>query len=175
MAQLFSARNSQALRSDRYALGRFAASDIEAGCPHSPETTESQPSVLKNVSSQRTMALMRRSLAVLGLAAILLALGFLGLFASGGSGDVSDTGSLPVLTTTTTTPTPTTVTTIVDLRAIDGSKGKATLVYISAPNVVGMTLAQADATLDPSTWEWVKRARRVSPPTGKARPGRFSL
>lgn len=90
---------------------------------------------------------MRRSLAVLGVAAILLALGFLGLFASGGSGDVSGTGSLPVLTTTTTTPTPTTVTTIVALRTIDGSKGKATLVFISAPNVVGMTLAQADATL----------------------------
>jgi hypothetical protein len=90
---------------------------------------------------------MPRSLAVLGVAAVVLAFGFLGLFASGGSGDVSGTGSLPVLTTTTTTPTPTTVTTIVALRTIDGSNGKATLVYITAPNVVGMTLAQADATL----------------------------
>jgi hypothetical protein len=93
------------------------------------------------------MVLMRRSLAVLGVAAVVLGLGFVGLFASGGSGDVSGTGSSPVLTTTTTTPTPTTVTTIVDLRAIDGSKDKATLVYITAPNVVGKTLAQADATL----------------------------
>ena len=50
-------------------------------------------------------------------------------------------GSLPALTTTTTTPTPTTVTTIVYLRAIDGSKGKTTLVYITVPNIVGMTLA----------------------------------
>src|SRR6202035_3820843 len=90
---------------------------------------------------------MRRSLAVLGVAAVVLALGFLGLFASGGSGDVSSTGSLPVLTTTTTTPTPTTVTTVVVLRTIDGSKGKATLVSVPTPNVVGMTLAQADATL----------------------------
>jgi hypothetical protein len=90
---------------------------------------------------------MRRSLAVLGIAAVVLALGFLGLFASGGSGDVSGGASLPALTTTTTTPTPTTVTTIVSLRGIDGSKGKATLVYITVPNVVGMTLAQANATL----------------------------
>ena len=77
----------------------------------------------------------------------MLVLGFLGLFASGGSGDISGTGSLPALTTTTTTPTPTTVTTIVYLRAIDGSKGKTTLVYITVPNIVGMTLAQADTTL----------------------------
>ena len=102
---------------------------------------------LRNASPQRTMVLMRRSLAVLGVAAVVLALGFVGLFASGGNGDVSGTGSSPVLTTTTTTPTPTTVTTIVDLRAIDGSKDKATLVYITAPNVLGMTLAQPDATL----------------------------
>jgi len=84
---------------------------------------------------------------VLGAAAAVLVFGLLALFASGGGGDVSVSGSLPALTTTTTTPTPTTVTTIVALRAIDGSKGKATIVFVSVPNVVGMTLAQATAAL----------------------------
>jgi Kef-type K+ transport system membrane component KefB len=90
---------------------------------------------------------VRRSLAVLGTAAAVLVLGFLALFASGGSGDVSGPASLPALTTTTTTPTPTTVTTIVALRALDGREGTATIAFVTVPNVVGMTLAQATATL----------------------------
>jgi hypothetical protein len=82
-----------------------------------------------------------------GAAVAVFALGFLALFASGGSGDVSATGSVPALTTTTTTPTPTTVTTVVSLRGLDGSNGKATLVFVTVPNVVGLTLAQATVTL----------------------------
>jgi beta-lactam-binding protein with PASTA domain len=39
------------------------------------------------------------------------------------------------------------VTTIVALRGIDGGKGKATMVFVSVPDVVGMTLAQATAAL----------------------------
>jgi hypothetical protein len=84
---------------------------------------------------------------VLGAPTAVLVFGLLALFASGGGSDVSVSGSLPALTTTTTTPTPTTVTTIVALRAIDGRKGKATIVFVSVPNVVGMTLAQATAEL----------------------------
>jgi hypothetical protein len=114
---------------------------------------------------------MRRSLVVLGVAAVVLALGFVGLFASGGSGDVSSTGSLPVLTTTTTTPTPSTVTTIVSLRAIDGSKGKATLVYITAPNVVGMTLAQADAILGSLGLGMGEASPRSQPSNGQSATG----
>jgi hypothetical protein len=90
---------------------------------------------------------VRRSLVVLGAAAAVLILSFFALFAAEGSGDVSDSGSLPALTTTTTTPTPTTVTTMVTLRAIDGSNGKAILVFVSVPNVVGLTFAQADTVL----------------------------
>jgi hypothetical protein len=90
---------------------------------------------------------VRRSIAVLGAAAAVVALGLLALFASGGSGDVSATGSSPALTTTTTPPTRTTVTTIVSLKARDGRNGKAILVYVTVPNVVGMTLAQATAAL----------------------------
>jgi hypothetical protein len=90
---------------------------------------------------------VRRSLAILGAAAAVLVLSFLALFAAGGSGEVSGSGSLPALTTTTSAPTPTTVTTIVSLRAIDGSNGKATLVFVSVPNVIGMTFAQADTVL----------------------------
>jgi hypothetical protein len=76
-----------------------------------------------------------------------LVLAFFALFSSAGSGGVSDTGSLPALTTTTTTPTPTTVTTIVSLRGLNGGSGKATLAFVTVPNVVGMTLAQAMAAL----------------------------
>jgi beta-lactam-binding protein with PASTA domain len=84
---------------------------------------------------------------VLGIAAAVLVLGFLALFASGGSGEVSGSGSLPALTTTTTRPTSTTVTTIVSLRALGAMTGKETLVFVTVPNVVGMTLGQANDVL----------------------------
>jgi hypothetical protein len=91
-------------------------------------------------------AAVRRSLAVLGAAAAALILSFLALFASGDSGVVSGAGSLPVLTTT-TAPTRTTVTTIVTLRGPAPGPKKLTIALVSVPNLVGMTLAQANATL----------------------------
>jgi hypothetical protein len=107
---------------------------------------------------------------VLGAAAAVLVVGFLALFAIGGSGDVSDTGSLPALTTTTTTPTPTTVTTIVALRGIDGRKGKATMVFVPVPNVVGMTLAQATAALS-AVGLGAGEASSASKPSGQSATG----
>jgi PASTA domain len=104
-------------------------------------------------------------------AAIVLALGFLGLFASGGGSNVSGTGSLPVLTTTTTMPTPTTVTTIVYLQRIDGQRGKASIVYVTAPNVVGMTLAEADATLGSLGLGMGNASPTSTPPSGQSATG----
>jgi hypothetical protein len=113
---------------------------------------------------------VRRSLAVLGAAAAVLVFGFLALFAGGGSGDVSISGSLPALTTTTATPTPTTVTTIVTLRTLDGSKSKATIAFVTVPNVVGMTLAQATATLS-AVGLGVGDANPTSKPSGQSATG----
>ena len=77
----------------------------------------------------------------------MLVLSFFALFAIGGSDNVSGTGALPVLTTTTTVPTPTTQTTIVNLIGPAPGPKRATLVFVTVPNVVGMTLAQADPVL----------------------------
>lgn len=90
---------------------------------------------------------VRRSLIVLGTAAAVLILGFVALFAIGGSDDVSSTGASPALTTTTTTPTPTTQTTIVNLIGSALGPKRTTLVLVTVPNVVGMPLAQAALVL----------------------------
>jgi hypothetical protein len=89
--------------------------------------------------------MMRRSLIVLGTAAAVLILGFVSLFATGGSGNPQSTGALPALPATTTTyPTPTTETTIVALTGPRGVVHRTTLELVVVPNVVGMTLEQAD-------------------------------
>lgn len=90
---------------------------------------------------------VRRSLVVLGSAATILILGLVALFAVGGSGNASSTGALPVLTTTTTTPTPTTQTTIVNLIGPAPGPKRTTLAIVTVPDVVGMTLTQAEPAL----------------------------
>jgi hypothetical protein len=90
---------------------------------------------------------VRRSLIVLGGTAAGLICGFVTLFAVGGSDNVSGTGALPALTTTTTTPTPTTQTTIVNLIGPAPGPKRATLVIVTVPDVVGMTLTQAEPAL----------------------------
>jgi hypothetical protein len=90
---------------------------------------------------------VRRSLIVLGSAAAILIFGLVALFAVGGSDNVSGTGALPALTTTTKAPTPTTQTTIVILIGPAPGPKRTTLVIITVPDVVGMTLTQAEPVL----------------------------
>lgn len=112
---------------------------------------------------------MRRSLAVLGATAVMLILCFVALFASGGRDTDSSAGSLPALTTTTTIPTPTTVTTITNVKAI-GSKGNLTLTLVSVPNVVGMTLGQASASLS-AVGLGAGKAASMNNPNGESATG----
>lgn len=91
---------------------------------------------------------MRRSLTVLGALAAVLILGFVSLFATGGSGNPQSTGALPTLPATTTDSlTPTTETTVVVLTGPGGGDRRATVDLVVVPTVVGMTLQQADAAL----------------------------
>lgn len=93
--------------------------------------------------------MVRRSLSLLGIAAAVLILGFVALFGAGGGGNPSDTGGFPTTTTTTATRSVPTSTTIVTLKGLGphGTNKRAVLVFVAVPNVVGMTLAQADPAL----------------------------
>ena len=89
---------------------------------------------------------MHRILAVLGSALAVLILGLVALFAAGGSGTAPQTGPpLTLPTTTTTTPGPTT-TKIVILK-VDGAPRRIAYDVVTEPNVVGLTLGQADQVL----------------------------
>jgi hypothetical protein len=83
---------------------------------------------------------------VLGVAAAVLILGFVALFAVGGSGSPSASGGFPT-TTTFLKSSGTTSTTIVTVKGLPGPNKRDVLVLVTVPNVVGMTLAQADSAL----------------------------
>jgi beta-lactam-binding protein with PASTA domain len=90
---------------------------------------------------------VRRSLIVLGMAAAVLILALFTLLAAGGGGTASENGALSTLATTSTTrPVPTTTTTIVVLK-IQGSQKRLVVDLVAVPNVVGMTLGQANQVL----------------------------
>jgi beta-lactam-binding protein with PASTA domain len=85
---------------------------------------------------------MRRSLVVPGVTVVVLILGFVALFAAGGSGTAPESGAVPTLPRTATAPERATTTTIVTLN------GPATQEPVEVvPNVVGGTLGYAVATL----------------------------
>ena len=92
--------------------------------------------------------MVRRSLIVLGMATAVMVLGFVALFAAGGGGNPSPTATLQTLptTTTTTAPGPTT-TTISTLKGPGGTDKRLVVDFVAVPNVVGMTLIQADPAL----------------------------
>jgi hypothetical protein len=91
--------------------------------------------------------MVRRSLMVLGIAAAVLIVGFVALFAVGGSGSPSVSGVFPTTTTTTLQSSPTTSTTIITLKAPNGTSKRYVIHLVTVPNVVGMTMAQANAAL----------------------------
>ena len=96
------------------------------------------------------MWLVRRSLSLLGIGAVLLILGFIALFAVGGGSNPTVTSGFPTTTTIVATGSPvSTSTTIVNLRGLapHGVSKRAVLVSVTEPNVVGMTLAQAGPLL----------------------------
>jgi PASTA domain len=95
------------------------------------------------------MWMVRRSLGLLGIAAAIMILGFVALFAVGG-GNPTVTGGILTTTTTAVTGSPvSTSTTIVNLQGLGphGISKRAVLVSVTEPNVVGMTLAQAGPVL----------------------------
>jgi beta-lactam-binding protein with PASTA domain len=116
--------------------------------------------------------MVRRSLIVLGTAAAVLTLGFVSLFATGGSGNPKTTGALPTLPATTTTyPTPTTETTIVVLTGPRGGDHRTTLELVVVPNVVGMTLEQADPMLSATGLSAGGATTSTSTPSGQSPTG----
>jgi hypothetical protein len=115
---------------------------------------------------------VRRSLIVLGTAAAVLILGFVSLFATGGSDNRESTGALPTLPATTTTyPTPTTETTIVVLKGLRGGDHRATLELVVVPNVVGITLEQADPELSAAGLSPGGMTTATSTPSGQSPTG----
>lgn len=94
------------------------------------------------------MGMVRRSLIVLGTVATVLILSFVALFAAGGGGSPAQSGGFPAMPTTTTAgPGPTTTTSVVTVHLPGAGTRRMTLVSVTVPNVVGMTLAQADPAL----------------------------
>ena len=90
---------------------------------------------------------MRRSLIVIGTAAVALVLGLVGLFWAGGGG-TPRTGRPPTLPTTTSTSLgPRTTTTIIALSGPQGTVKRFVVHLVAVPNVVGMTVAQAEPAL----------------------------
>ena len=90
---------------------------------------------------------MRRTLVVLGTAVSVAVLGLFASFAVGRGSSVPETGTLLTLpTTTTTTPEPSTTTTIVTLK-LQGAQRRVVLDLVAVPNVVDMTLGQANQAL----------------------------
>jgi hypothetical protein len=100
--------------------------------------------------------MVRRSLSLLGIATAVLILGFVALFGVGGRGNPSDAGGFPTTTTTTTTRSVPTSTTIVSLKGLGPqfSNKRAILIFVAVPNVVGMTLAQANPALSAVGLSW---------------------
>jgi len=115
--------------------------------------------------------MVRRSLIVLGIAAAVLILGFVSLFATGGSGTPQSTGALPTLPASTTYPTPTTETTIVVLTGPHGGDHRATLELVVVPNVVGLTLEQADPALSAAGLSAGGTTTSTSTPSGQSPTG----
>lgn len=77
-----------------------------------------------------------------------LVLGLVGLFWAGGVGTPSDGGALPTLPTTTSTSLgPSTTTTIIALSGPQGTVKRFVVDLVAVPNVVGMTVAQAEPAL----------------------------
>jgi hypothetical protein len=114
---------------------------------------------------------VRRTLVVLGTAVSVAILGLVASFAVGRGSSVPEAGTLLTLpTTTTTAPEPPTTTTIVILK-LQGAQRKVVLDLIAVPNVVGMTLGQANQTLSTvglSSGGWTSSTTRPSgqSPTG---------
>jgi hypothetical protein len=116
--------------------------------------------------------MVRRSLIVLGTAAAVLILGFVSLFANGGSDNPRGTGALPTLVAPSTTyPTPTTETTIVVLKGLRGGDHRTTLELVLVPNVVGMTLEQADPALSAAGLSAGTATTSTSAPRGQSPTG----
>lgn len=84
---------------------------------------------------------------LLGIAAAVVILGFVAVFAMGGGGSPSASGGYPTTTTTVQTSGTTTSTSIVALKGLPGRNKRYVMVLVTVPNVVGMTLAQAGSTL----------------------------
>lgn len=95
------------------------------------------------------MWIVRKSLGLLGIGVAAIAVAFFALFAVGGGSNPTVTGGFPTITTTTTGLPVSTSTTIVTLQGLSphGTSKRAALVTVTAPNVVGMTLAQAGPVL----------------------------
>ncbi len=91
---------------------------------------------------------VRRLLAPLGIAAAVLILGFGAFLAVGSGGNPLVASGFPTTTNITGSPVSTS-TTIVNLPGPrpQGTSKRAVLVVVAAPNVVGMTLAQAGPVL----------------------------
>ena len=107
---------------------------------------------------------------VLGMLAAVVILGLVASFAVGRGNGVPAAGTLPTLPTTTTTkPGPTTTTTIVVLRE-QGVHKRVALELVTVPNVVGLTLGQANqalGTVGLSAETWTPTAK----PTGTSPTG----
>lgn len=113
---------------------------------------------------------MRRTLVVLGTAVSVAILGLFASFAVGRGSSVPETGTLLTLPTTTTTPEPSTTTSIVILK-LQGARRRVVLDLVAVPNVVGMTLGQANQALSAvglSSGGWTSSTTRPSgqSPTG---------
>lgn len=113
---------------------------------------------------------MRRTLVVLGTAVSVAILGLFASFAVGRGSSVPETGTLLTLPTTTTTPEPSTTTSIVILK-LQGAQRRVVLDLVAVPNVVGMTLGQANQALSAvglSSGGWTSSTTRPSgqSPTG---------
>jgi hypothetical protein len=84
------------------------------------------------------------------MAAAVLILGFVALFSVGGGANPSATAGFPTTTTTTIArSSATTSTTFITLKGGLGPNGtkRQDLVLVAVPNLVGLTLAQADSVL----------------------------
>jgi beta-lactam-binding protein with PASTA domain len=81
------------------------------------------------------------------MAAAVLILGFVALFAVGGRGSPSASGGFPTTTTTVATSGTTTSTSIVTLKGLRVPNKRFVIVSVTVPNVVGMTQAQAGSIL----------------------------
>jgi hypothetical protein len=89
---------------------------------------------------------VRRFLVVLGIAVAVLVLGSMALFAVGGTGSPSASGGFAT-TTTVATSAATTSTSTVTLKGLPVPNKRYVMVFVTVPNVVGLTVAQAGSAL----------------------------